>query len=350
MQEPRASLTGDRGVHRLRARCAIDRGTPVRGERQGLSVAENTALLPSVARLYYLDGLGQTEIASIYGVSRSTVSRLLTAARDCGVVRISVDDYDPRDRALEQRLIDRFGLRRAVVVRGMDRPNPAVRRAVGYFAGSVVAGWIGSHRTVGTAGGRTLGGLIRTIEPRPHSDGLEVVQLMGTIGSSPSSIDASELSRALASRFSGRFHTINAPAFVEDAQTRDLFLSHPQIRSVWRLLPSLDMALVGIGTLDESVFAEQRVLTEAEFASIRRCGAVGEICGRFFDAYGQECLSPFRNRVVSVDLELLREGKDVVAVTMGETRSAAVRAALVGGLVNSLVIDDAGAAAVLKAA
>lgn len=133
---------------------------------------ENAALLPSVARLYYLDGLGQTEIASIYGVSRSTVSRLLAAARERGVVRISVDDYDPRDRELEQRLTDRFGLRRAVVVRGMDRSSTAIRRAVGYFAGSVVAGWIGSHRTVGIASGRTLDGMIRLIEPRPHSDGL----------------------------------------------------------------------------------------------------------------------------------------------------------------------------------
>ena len=88
----------------------------------------NRAMLTSVARMYYLDGLGQSEIASILGVSRSTVSRLLTAAREHGVVRISVDDYDPRDTHLEQDLIDRFGLKRAVVVRSLDGQPGNARR------------------------------------------------------------------------------------------------------------------------------------------------------------------------------------------------------------------------------
>ena len=82
----------------------------------------------SVARLYYLDGLGQQEIAGMIGVSRSTVSRLLTAARDRGIVRISVDPYDPRDAALERRLSDRFELRHAVVIRRMGRTAQTGRR------------------------------------------------------------------------------------------------------------------------------------------------------------------------------------------------------------------------------
>ena len=48
-----------------------------------------------VARLYYLDGLGQSEVARFAKVSQAKVSRLLTVARERGIVRISVADYEP---------------------------------------------------------------------------------------------------------------------------------------------------------------------------------------------------------------------------------------------------------------
>lgn len=307
----------------------------------------NTALLASVARLYYLDGLSQSEIASIYGVSRSTVSRLLTTARERGVVRVSVDDHDPRDRELEGQLLERFGLRHAIVVRGMDGAETANRRAVGYFAAPEVARWVSESGIVGITGGRTLGELVRAMRPGTHGNKLAVVQLMGTIGANPSNVDASELSRSLAHRFAGTFHTVNAPAFVEDKRTRDLFLSHSQIASVWTLFSSLDTVLIGIGTLAESMIAERKVLGGNDVENLRRAGAVGELCGRFFDAAGRECATPMRDRVVSIDLDALRTGRHVIAVTAGGGRRQAIRAAITGGLVHSLIIDDNGARDVL---
>lgn len=314
------------------------------------SVAEgNTALLTSVARMYYLDGLGQSEIAAIYGVSRSTVSRLLTVARERGIVRIAVDAYDPRDHDLERRLVERFGLRHAIVVRGMGGSIANIRRTVAYFAAPLVAEWVAAGRTVGIAGGRTLGELVQAMEARAQGHGPEVVQLMGTIGSSPSSIDASELSRALARRFDGTFQTITAPAFVADARTRDLFLSHGQIRAVWSSFASMELALVGVGTLEDSVFVERKVLEASDLEALRAAGAVGEICGRFYDAAGREVASPYRDRVVSVGLDVLRQRANAVAVTLGASRGAAVRAAVRGGIVTSVVVDHLGAQSILDA-
>lgn len=309
---------------------------------------ESRAVMTSVARMYYLNRLGQSEIANIYGMSRSTVSRLLTAAREQGIVRISVDDYDPRDRELEHLLTERFGLHHAIVIRGVEGSDSSTARAMGYFAAPVVEGWIAQRRSVGLAGGRTLGELVRALGYRTHPEELEAVQLMGMIGSSPSSVDASELTRALSSRFHGTFYNINAPVFVESPRTRDMFLSHAQIRSVWSRFDSLDLAFVGIGTLEESVFVERHAIDDADFAVAREAGCVGEICGRFFDATGRECDTPLRDRVISIELKVLQSLSEVVAVTAGRRRGPAVHAALNSGLVNSIVIDDAGAAAVLE--
>lgn len=97
------------------------------------------------------------------------------------------------------------------------------------------------------------------------------------------------------------------------------------------------------------MIAERRVLSSVDVNELREAGAVGEVCGRFFDASGRECATPMRDRVISIDLDVLRTGRHVVAVTTGGARSGAIRAAIAGGLLHSLVIDGAGAAAILSA-
>src|SRR5574341_113314 len=100
-------------------------------------------LLRAVAKLYYIDELPEREVAGVVGVSRSRVSRLLTRARERGVVRISVDEYEPRNRALEDRLKQRYRLNQAVVVKTtVGQAIEHVRRSIGYFAAPVASQWI----------------------------------------------------------------------------------------------------------------------------------------------------------------------------------------------------------------
>ncbi len=304
--------------------------------------------MTSIARMYYLDGLGQNEIATICGISRSTVSRTLTTARKQGVVRISVDDYDPRDSALERALCERFNLKRAVVVRNMGEEPSSVRRTIGYYASTFVAKWLAGARTIGVAGGRILADVVHFMEVQPERDGIEVVQLVGRGGPVSSRFDASGVSRAVASRFRGRCAAINALAIAESGLARDVVAACPQTRSVWNRFASLDVALVEIGTLEEPAFTTRPVIDDDSRAELRRAGAVGEMCGRFFGARGGECQTSHRARVVGIDLETLRSCPEVVAVISGATPRAAVLAAIAGGLVRSLVIDEHGAAALLK--
>lgn len=321
---------------------AIEKGTMTLDD-------QNRAVVTSVARMYYLSGLAQSEIASIYGISRSTVSRMLTAARERGIVRISVDEFDPRDRDLERQLKDRLGLRNAIVVRANATTPTSVRRAVGFFAAPYVAEWLASQRLVGIAGGRTLAELVYHIEPREHDTGPTFVQMLGTIGSSPSRVDASEQCRTLARRFRGEFRTLNLPAYAQDRHARDLFVSHNEIQAVWSSLTSIDLAVIGLGTLDTSAALERGVLNPAAVAEIRAAGAVGEVCGRFFDERGNECDTSFRDRVIGVGLDVLRDCPDVVAVMSGTARGEAMQAAVRGGLVKSVVVDQAGAQSILDA-
>jgi deoxyribonucleoside regulator len=307
------------------------------------------SLLKLVAKLYHIDGLDQRQISELIGLSRPQISRLLTKARQKGVVHISVEDYDPRNRDLEDRLRVIFHLNWAIVINTGEANNPdTVRRNLGYFAAPFVSDLTRSNAILGVAGGRTIYEVVRHMAPAAGTRGVTVVQLMGNIGPSVSSSDAIELSRRLAQAFGGTFYTVNAPAFAPDAHTRDQFMAHEHVRTVWRLFGMMDMALVGLGSLSDSSFISHGMLDQEGLRELRARGAVGEICGRFFDADGQECDSDYRNRVISVDLDVLRQKPEVIAVTYGADRTEAVRAALTGRLVKSLIIDEAGAIALLR--
>lgn len=302
------------------------------------------------ARLYYVEGLGQGDVARFVGVSQTKVSRLLTLARERGIVRISVEDYDPRHAMLESRLCRELGLQKAIVVKTSEALEKGdIRRAVGHFSAAFVEPLIPSKSIVAIAGGRTLRELAEQL-PEVPSKMLSVVQAMGSVDSSLHPFDAQEIARLMARRLGGTFYSLNAPAYVSDKGTRDSLLALSQMKGIFHHLGRAQVALVGLGTLENSVFIERGALSPSQIAELRRKGCVGEICGRFFDERGAECQTPLREQVVSCSFEQLRRIPLSLGVVSGRDRAAAIRAAIKGRLINGLVVDERGALAALETA
>ena len=90
------------------------------------------------------------------------------------------------------------------------------------------------------------------------------------------------------------------------------------------------------------------MLSPSNLALLATAGAVGEIFGRFFDHRGRECVTPWRDRVISMSLDQLKKVPQVIAVVSGSDRASALLAAIRGGLVKSLVVDDTCASALLS--
>ena len=303
-----------------------------------------------VARLYYLDGLGQGEVARFAKVSQAKVSRLLALARERGIVRISVTDYEPRRRELEDQLRARLGFKQAIVIKAVESPDADdMRRAVGHFGADAVNELIEPRNIVALAGGRTIHELVHHL-PLVKNKSLTVVQAMGSVDSSVSVFDAQEVGRVMAQRLGGIFLALNAPAFIPEKRTRDALLELEQVRSVHENLDRAKVALVGLGTLQNSVFVERGVLKGTMINDLKRAGAVGEICGRFVDRDGNECDTAWSDRVISVRVEQLRAIPEVIGVVSGSDRSAAILAAVKGNIIKSLIIDEGGASALLAAA
>lgn len=322
--------------------------------KKKLSLSETTndmdERLALIARLYYVDGLGQGDVAKLANVSQAKVSRLLSLAKERGIVRITVVEYEPRHQELETKLKNRFSLDHAIVIRtSEDLQAENVRGTVGYFGAQAIQSLLSLDDIVAIAGGRTIYELVRNL-PKSKPSTISVVQAMGNVDSNLSAFDAQEVGRDLAQHLGGTFVSLNTPAFIPEKRTRDAILELEQVRDVLKHLSLANVAFVGLGTLENSVFVERGTLTPPMRRELSRAGAVGEICGRFIDSSGNECNTVWRDRVISVSIDQLRKIPLVLAVVSGSDRSPAILAAIRGRLIRGLLIDEASAIALLEQA
>jgi deoxyribonucleoside regulator len=299
-------------------------------------------LLAEVARAYYEQELTQEQIAREFGVSRSQVSRYLTEARHRGVVQIRIVAPEARNREVEGLLKKRFPHLQQVVVASVftDRDS-SIRMAVARAGARLVEQLVTANSVVCFGAGRTLAHLVQLLSP-VHLRDVSVVQAMGNAGHQGLEIDYNAIAQAAAAALGGRAYQINAPAILgPGASAAELEASSPQLAEALRLARSADLYVIGIGTLSlDEIYVSTGLIKESDLRALQREGAVGDICGNFFDSNGRPRPGSFQNRVVGVRLEDLRRARLALACAGGEDKSAAMYGALVGRWINGLVTDE----------
>lgn len=307
------------------------------------------SLLHLAAQLYYVDGMSQARLGQYLKVSQAKVSRILAMAQERGIVRIIVADFSPRDHELETKLRVQLGLNTAVVIKTpQELPTEEVRKILGRFAAVEVEAIIKPHDIVAIGSGRNVQELVRNFSLAGNKH-ITVVQSVGNVDASVHDFDAQEIGRVLSQRLGGDFLALNMPAFVHTKKMRDALFTIDQFRVINAHLSKARVALVGVGTLDQSVFIERSMLSEKDIAELKAAGAVGEIGGRFYDARGRECDTRWRNQVVSIELKQLAAIPQVIGVVSGTDRAGTILAAIAGSFLKGLVINDTGARALLAA-
>jgi DNA-binding transcriptional regulator LsrR (DeoR family) len=107
------------------------------------------------------------------------------------------------------------------------------------------------------------------------------------------------------------------------------------------LFSKLDLALVGIGSLEPSslLASSGNIFSPEERKHLRRAGAVGDICFQFIDKQGGLVNSPLMRRVIGIDLATLKLAPRVVGIAGGASKISAMRASLKGKWINVLITD-----------
>ncbi|GIK75505.1 MAG: glucitol operon activator [Chloroflexota bacterium] len=312
---------------------------------------DNLDLLVQVAEKYYVDQLTQAQIAEMYDISRSTISRLLSRARDEGIVRIQIVRPQTRQPALEQRLCTQFGLSEAIVIAVNQWPTQSseVRRLVGVEAAQFVDPLIKPNTLVGVGRGRTLAELAHGLSKLATLRNITLVQLLGDIDIQHSLARGAEITRVLCEGYGGAGYFLNAPALVQDRALANLLMQSSNIQQVSALYDRLDLAIVGIGALHNSPLVLAGLLGEPEIQRLADAGAVGDICGHFYTADGVLVDDAYPGVSIGISWQQLHACPQTIVIASGLEKVAPILGLLRIHMIDVLVTDERTAEQVLLA-
>ena len=297
-----------------------------------------------VAWLYHDRGLTQQEVADRLGLSRSTVSRILTEAERDGLVRVVITRPLPETAALAESLIERYGLDGAAVGPALvdEPPGLAAARAMARRLETLAA----SGRVTFAAGwGRTIAMSARETRQLPAGK-VTIVDAFGHT-STDATTAAVEVTNTLARKFDCKVMHVPSPGFVDSKEVADSFLSTKPVKSTLKEAKAADLILVSIGIVGhESLLVREGFMsTEAMDEMVAR-GAVGEVFGRYYTAEGEPVPCPDVHPV-ALTMDDLRSADRVVAVAAGTEKTAAVKGALAARVLDEIVVDETLAHALL---
>lgn len=307
-------------------------------------------LLARVASLYYEHDYSQQDIAETLNTSRSNISRMLTEAKQKGIVEVRIHKRIKTSAALEREFQERFSLHQALIVDHPDADAETRLAHAGQLAAWYLEDILRPNSILAISWGTGVAAAVNAISLHPTMK-VEVVQMIGSVGTVASDIDGPELARQLAKKFGGIYHYLHAPLFVDSQTTRDTFLEQPTIKHTLDRARKAHVALVGIGTTEAgaSSFLRAAHLTEGQLADLRAQGAVGETSGKHFDVNGKADFD-INHRVIAVSLADLKRIPYVVAVACGLPKKLSILGALRGGYIKALATDSITAEAVLTEA
>jgi DNA-binding transcriptional regulator LsrR (DeoR family) len=291
-------------------------------------------LMATIARRFYLDGRSKVEIADALGLSRFKVARLLDRAQTSGVVHIEIRSPAEIDVELSGGLMERFGLRHAVVVASEETDESVLRTQVGKAAADLLSEIVEHGEVLGLAWARSLAVMVDALS---EVEACDVVQLTGVLQRPDVQESPTDLVRDVARLGGGAAYYFHAPMIVATPATAAALRQQPEIARAVGRIDSVTTAFVGIGGWSQGASTIFDSIAPAERVELRALGVRAEISGVLIDAGGGLVEAPLGRRSVGITGAQLRGIDRVVGVAYGTAKADAVRAALAGGWLGGLV-------------
>lgn len=303
---------------------------------------DDDALLRRIARMYYREDLDQAQIAATLGISKSTVSRKLTAARESGIVQIRIvgEDHVERVPDLENRLRERFALTEVRVADADAGLDPL--RAVGLLCADVFAERAPQAACIGFGWGLTTASIIDAIPAQALRPDTVLTSLVGGMPSIDTGPSGNNQIFTLAEKCGVRARRFDAPAVVESPVAQRVLLRESSVATSLEFARRCDLAFVGVGAFgvrtSGKVLAAMR-FTDEERRQVLRARPVGDMVGRAFDAAGTPLGPPSSDRVIALTIADLARIPLVVGAAAGIEKTQGVLGALRTGALDALVVD-----------
>lgn len=289
-----------------------------------------------VAKQHFVDRKTKSEIADALGLSRFKVARLIDQALEEGIVRFVIDEPGDINLALSEALRVRYGLKAAFVLEGPDLTAGQVTKPLGTLAAQFLEEVLEDGMKLGVSWGRTMAALAGALSDLPRVD---VVQVAGAPAGLEIAQNPVELVHTFAKASGGAAFPVYGPMWAADPALIERLRAEPGIARALAEWERLDALVVGIGSWAPVESCLAQGFPAAWRDEVMGGGVIGDICATLIDAEGREVASPLRSHGLCIHAEQLRRIPNVIGVAGGQEKAAAIRSALRGQWVQTLITD-----------
>lgn len=293
---------------------------------------ERQKKLAYVAQQYYLEDQKQSDIARALGVSRPLISRMLSEARELGIVEITIHKPGAREARLLERLQLSSSIRGGTLVEEGEN-NDATNRLLSQGAVELLR-QLGVRR-LGVGWGYLIGQLVSWLEenPQPGSTITDICPLVGNASIPARNYQSNENVRLIAQQMGATPHFLYLPALPDSLEEKQVLCSTEVYRQICQQWEALDTALVNIGDYPSS----------PDFASLVRYGDLLQqqrACGRMLIYYFNEAglvIQSEQDFAIQIPIDMLKRCPNIIGVCSANTSAKALRGALKSGFLTHIV-------------
>lgn len=306
---------------------------------------ESEALkLVEVARMYYENNMTQSEIAAKLKVSRPLVSKMLSRARETGIVNIEIKSPYSTNSILLGQLKNLFNLKGGIIV-----PESTTEYLTEQLMQSHTINFLydilDEVKCLGLGWGYTIGNLIEKIQAseNPNNFSGRVCPLIGEMPVPNRGFHPNELVRIFAEKTGFKPNYLYAPAFPLTEEEKGLFMNTDMYKEIDKLWSEVDTAILSIGVYPS--VPDQA--TASRFGhKLAEKKAVGSILSYYYNKSG-EIITGDNDFAIRIPLEKITNIKRVIGICDNNSVKSII-GALKTGFLTHIITDEKTAAEIIK--
>ncbi len=303
-------------------------------------IVNDERLMAQICDLYYNKNMDQKQIAKHLRLSRPTISRMLTNARELGVVSIQIKYLDETQYMdLERLLEDAYKLQDVIIVESNDNKEQ-MTKDVGKAASLYLHRIIQDDDIVGISMGNSLYEVVNSME-KGTAKNVTFFPMIGGMGFMRTELHSNTLAERMSRIYGGLYYPMHAPARVSNPLIRRELLKEKSISDVIYLGNRLTVAINGIGaSKEDSLIMATGYYDKKDLQKLRDKHVAGDICMQFYDINGDATPYKSDNTIIGVDIKKLKKVPYSIGVACGEDKANGILGAIRGKYINTLITDE----------
>jgi len=304
-----------------------------------MSQEESTSLLVDLAQDYYLNHLNLGDISKKYNISRYKISKYLSEAIDKKIVTINISSPFSRSSDLESKLRMNFPHHNFYILKNTEDIAHQNDRFYS-FAAKYLQDLIDGKKTIGLTWGDTIYHVIDSFQTTAR-DNAVFTQFIGENGKRNSLAGTLPMVQKAATSYNGKYHTIDAPLYILNADVRKLLAQEPAIQPTLTTAEGLDLIFTSVGTLDSvNSIGSWKKSREILFPNINPEKVAAMVYGRPIDKSGKLLVNEKDDKVFGLSLKKILTVPTRVTIVNDKFKSSALCATLKENYFTDIILNE----------